>query len=1074
MSSNKEYFAFISYKREDEKWAKWLQHKLEHYRLPTNVRSGNPSLPQNIRPVFKDTSELGAGVLADEIHEALENSKYLIVVCSPRAVQSQWVGKEVQTFIDMGRTDKIIPFIIGGKPFSENPEEECFPSTLLNLPKERELLGVNINEMGRDAAVVKVVAHMFGLKFDTLWQRFEREQRQKRWIWIGGSVLLALLGVCIGGWFAKQNGIIERQNERLHKDSVIMANHLLKIKNDSLVLSNQKDSIMLQNALILCQSDSLKRSTEKLYKTNVLLAKERDNLKNANYRILENQARFVAKEADKLAGEGKIAKALAALYEVSPDFSKNSRPYVPEVEHSIRQLLEKEINIKKIFASNHGIAENVCLSEDNNHIFAHYLDSTMISWNVSSGEPEFIINNITSPIISNSGSYFIAKDNNGQYYVWNNKGEIISNIICSEDIKKIIFSDDDTKIIFKGENVIQIWSTFKGKMLSQLKKHIRYVFSISSDGSLASTYDEENNGIEVWDLLENKLKFCLKGHLSTIKGTHFTKDNKYIVSYADDGKIIKWDLDTGIACLYFSGPCDKIMNIEIDQKHDRILISGLNKVSYMLDFTNGNNIVEFQDIYFPTFVFGGDAVLTLDRHDKKLRLWSSIDGQNMSDFGQIRRNAPMAFNNAKRQILVTTPDLSIKLWTILDRNKSISLDQSFQDIKKVFFSKNGDYLITSSPDGIFMWTNTSMDSDKKLKAHNERINKIYSIDNNGSTVVTTASDSTVRLANLFTHKMSCLYKSKNNYKCDVQYSPVNNILSFQIDDGLYIYDTSTYNLFDSIYMERLNCHAISSNGNYIALGNLNGEIILYDIKNKTIKNICNKGNDYVSHISVSPNGNIIAANYGHSNNIWLWNSALGQPVRQLLGHSDAIIDLSFSPNGNYISSSSWDGKIILWNPINGECVHVLSGNMNRVYKASFNSNETKVISSSDDRYVCVWDSKTGKQITVLDGGLFRQYLSTFSPDDKYIITFGDYGNKCQMKIWDAHSYKLIFEKELYSFTNSLSFSANGENILLGTLDGYVHSIKLPSIYYSVTNQLKKILNNYQLTPEEKKSLYISK
>lgn len=33
------YLAFISYKREDEKWAKWLQRKLEHYKLPTQASS---------------------------------------------------------------------------------------------------------------------------------------------------------------------------------------------------------------------------------------------------------------------------------------------------------------------------------------------------------------------------------------------------------------------------------------------------------------------------------------------------------------------------------------------------------------------------------------------------------------------------------------------------------------------------------------------------------------------------------------------------------------------------------------------------------------------------------------------------------------------------------------------------------------------------------------------------------------------------------------------------------------------------------------------------------------------------
>ena len=32
MEAGFEYYAFISYKREDEKWAKWLQNKLEKTR----------------------------------------------------------------------------------------------------------------------------------------------------------------------------------------------------------------------------------------------------------------------------------------------------------------------------------------------------------------------------------------------------------------------------------------------------------------------------------------------------------------------------------------------------------------------------------------------------------------------------------------------------------------------------------------------------------------------------------------------------------------------------------------------------------------------------------------------------------------------------------------------------------------------------------------------------------------------------------------------------------------------------------------------------------------------------------
>ena len=62
MDNTYKYYAFISYKREDEEWAIWLQHKLEHYKMPSNL-NGKTSLPKEIRPIFKDTSELNPGNL---------------------------------------------------------------------------------------------------------------------------------------------------------------------------------------------------------------------------------------------------------------------------------------------------------------------------------------------------------------------------------------------------------------------------------------------------------------------------------------------------------------------------------------------------------------------------------------------------------------------------------------------------------------------------------------------------------------------------------------------------------------------------------------------------------------------------------------------------------------------------------------------------------------------------------------------------------------------------------------------------------------------------------------------------
>lgn len=59
-----QYYAFISYSHADEKWAKWLQKKLENYKLPNIIRKESDGrIPMHIRPVFRDQTDLGLGNL---------------------------------------------------------------------------------------------------------------------------------------------------------------------------------------------------------------------------------------------------------------------------------------------------------------------------------------------------------------------------------------------------------------------------------------------------------------------------------------------------------------------------------------------------------------------------------------------------------------------------------------------------------------------------------------------------------------------------------------------------------------------------------------------------------------------------------------------------------------------------------------------------------------------------------------------------------------------------------------------------------------------------------------------------
>ena len=57
------YYAFISYNHLDEKWAKKLQYKLHHYRLPSIARK-EVGEDVRIRPVFRYVTNLSLGTLS--------------------------------------------------------------------------------------------------------------------------------------------------------------------------------------------------------------------------------------------------------------------------------------------------------------------------------------------------------------------------------------------------------------------------------------------------------------------------------------------------------------------------------------------------------------------------------------------------------------------------------------------------------------------------------------------------------------------------------------------------------------------------------------------------------------------------------------------------------------------------------------------------------------------------------------------------------------------------------------------------------------------------------------------------
>ncbi len=205
------YFAFISYKSDDlrEAWA--LKKKLDNYRLPSVLCKQYEKDRKPTREAFLDKTNIQPGDLTQELKNNLDNSRYLIVICSPRSAKSPYVTAEIEHFTREGRENEMFLLIIESDPgnieSSFNPAiKEAERRWSERDGEKREILGVNIKEkdvdklffiyrwpiigawLQRERAYMQLVSKLLNLEFEQLWSYQRIRFAEKIIAWVVGLI----------------------------------------------------------------------------------------------------------------------------------------------------------------------------------------------------------------------------------------------------------------------------------------------------------------------------------------------------------------------------------------------------------------------------------------------------------------------------------------------------------------------------------------------------------------------------------------------------------------------------------------------------------------------------------------------------------------------------------------------------------------------------------------------------------------------------------------------------------------------------------------------------------------------
>jgi WD40 repeat protein/serine/threonine protein kinase len=121
---------------------------------------------------------------------------------------------------------------------------------------------------------------------------------------------------------------------------------------------------------------------------------------------------------------------------------------------------------------------------------------------------------------------------------------------------------------------------------------------------------------------------------------------------------------------------------------------------------------------------------------------------------------------------------------------------------------------------------------------------------------------------------------------------------------------------------------------------------------------------------------------------------------KLEGHTGAVYDVAFSPDGKRLASGGEKGELKVWDAETGRQVFALPGHTGFVRDVAFSPDGLRLVSGGTDKAVKVWDLETGKEVLSLKGVSFPVSAVALSPDGRRVAVAGD---PEKVRLWDAVS-----------------------------------------------------------------------
>mmetsp|Transcript_10499 Transcript_10499/g.17768 ORF Transcript_10499/g.17768 Transcript_10499/m.17768 type:complete len:1170 (-) Transcript_10499:144-3653(-) len=595
------------------------------------------------------------------------------------------------------------------------------------------------------------------------------------------------------------------------------------------------------------------------------------------------------------------------------------------------------------------------------------------------------------------------------------------------------------------------------------------IVAASSDGSC-----------RVYDIAKQALVSTLKGHRAEITCCQYSYHGNRILTSSLDGTLRIWDASTGstmhvlehaapVACCLFTqdgrvlsggdDKCAKLWNVGLapsavksSQHTDSINALGYSIDGKMLVSGSSDFDVKVWDaegqvvallgghrsgVLSCTFLAGGTRLIS-SSDDSTVKVWSAETGSLLASF---KSHTACVNDVSVYQGLVASAsdDKTIKVWEVETGELIASLEEA-SHVKAVRWSTDGYYLATGTVDAVIkIWNAETFQEERVLEGHQFGICALEFAPN-GMYLASASLDSTVKVWRYEAGTERCSLLGHVSHVYSVAWSPDSlKLVSAGEDSSLRVWDVEEATSLICLQLSsRVKACAWSPDGQHIAAGMTEGDVILYDTRRNSYRSVrIFNGHPQaaVEGLAFAPDSKtLVSAGWDWALRIWNLTSEKDEAAISMEGHTGAVQDTCFSPNGDLVVSASTDDTLKVWSIAEGTVKRRLVGHQGPVMACAYSPNGKFICSASKDETLLVWTADDYEPIQELTGHVGPVNSAAWSPDSKTIVSGGDDG---ELRVWDVIKGSL---KKSVTGTNrkrirSVAFSNDGTRVACGGDDG---------------------------------------